>query len=80
MVGARRLAGGVDNSIAFDVSNDGSVVVGFGTTAQGSEAFVWTASQGMRSLEDVLLSAGVNAVQDWRLTRSNRHTRPTGLV
>jgi uncharacterized membrane protein len=46
-------AGGNFNSIALDVSNDGSTVVGSGTTAAGSQAFRWTQSSGMVSLGNV---------------------------
>ena len=50
------LPGGTFNSRTTGVSSDGGVVtvVGNGTTDSGSEAFVWTPSQGMRSLRDVL--------------------------
>ncbi|MEX2140777.1 MAG: hypothetical protein WD894_16055 [Pirellulales bacterium] len=41
------LPGGVFRSSATDVSANGSVIVGFGTTADGPEAFRWTAATGM---------------------------------
>jgi probable HAF family extracellular repeat protein len=44
------LSGGDFSSLAFDVSNDGSVVVGYGTTASGQQAFRWTQSTGMVAL------------------------------
>jgi probable HAF family extracellular repeat protein len=42
------------------VSADGSVVVGFGTSASGDEAFLWTGDSGMQSLASVLSSYGVS--------------------
>jgi probable HAF family extracellular repeat protein len=44
------LSGGDFISLALDVSNDGSVVVGYGTTASGQKAFRWTQSTGMAAL------------------------------
>jgi probable HAF family extracellular repeat protein len=44
------LPGGIFDSGASAVSADGSVVVGYGTTAQGQQAFRWTQSTGMTSL------------------------------
>jgi probable HAF family extracellular repeat protein len=52
MVGLGDLPGGVINSQAYDVSDDGSVIVGFGTAAFGREAFRWTATTGMIGLGD----------------------------
>ena len=43
------LPGGLFNSQAYDVSADGSVVVGQGNSASGGEAFRWT-SAGMVGL------------------------------
>ncbi len=43
-------SGGNFSSCALDVSNDGSVVIGYGTTASGQQAFRWTQSTGMVSL------------------------------
>ncbi len=39
-------AGGT-NSLAFDVSGDGSTVVGYGGSALGNQAFYWTSATGM---------------------------------
>jgi probable HAF family extracellular repeat protein len=44
------LSGGSFSSLALDVSNDGSAVVGYGTTASGQQAFRWTQSTGMVAL------------------------------
>ncbi|MBL8201466.1 MAG: hypothetical protein JNK40_10875 [Chromatiales bacterium] len=47
------LAGGQSYSVAYDVSADGSTVVGSGTTQVGAQAFRWTAATGMQSLGSV---------------------------
>lgn len=53
MVGLGDLPGGILNSIGNGVSADGSVVVGRGTSAAGTEAFRWTAGTGMIGLGDL---------------------------
>jgi probable HAF family extracellular repeat protein len=50
MTGLGDLPGGQLNSRAYGVSDGGSVVVGYGTTAAGTEAFRWTQASGMVSL------------------------------
>jgi probable HAF family extracellular repeat protein len=47
------LAGGSFSSFAIGVSADGSVVVGQGLSASGSEAFRWTSGTGMVGLGDL---------------------------
>ncbi len=47
------LPGGNFRSIAYDVSADGSVVVGHSLTASGNEAFRWTSGDGMIGLGDL---------------------------
>jgi len=47
------MPGGVFNSRAFDVSADGSTVVGYSISASGTEAFRWTLSGGMVGLGDL---------------------------
>jgi probable HAF family extracellular repeat protein len=47
------LAGGSFSSLAQGVSADGSVVVGIGRSAPGSEAFRWTSGTGMVGLGDL---------------------------
>lgn len=47
------LPGGHIQSVAFDVSDDGSTIVGRGRSASGSEAFRWTAETGMVGLGDL---------------------------
>ncbi len=44
------LPGGARESTAYDISADGSVVVGYGTTAAGRRAFRWTVDDGMVEL------------------------------
>lgn len=51
------LADGVFNSRAFDSSADGTTVVGYGSSSDGTEAFIWDADNGMRGLGD--LAGGV---------------------
>jgi probable HAF family extracellular repeat protein len=50
MVGLGDLAGGSFDSQANSVSADGSVIVGRGTSASGSDAFRWTSDGGMVGL------------------------------
>jgi probable HAF family extracellular repeat protein len=47
------LAGGMFESYAHGVSNDGAVVVGAGHSASGYEAFRWTSAGGMVGLGDL---------------------------
>ena len=68
MRGLGDLAGGPFESRAFDVSEDGRVVVGSGTGDQGAEAFVWDRVYGLRRLADVLTHAGITGLERWRLT------------
>jgi hypothetical protein len=70
MVGLGDLPGGNFDSIAIDVSADASVIVGAGTTAAGSEAFIWDASHGMRRLADVATDQGIN-LTGWTLTAAH---------
>lgn len=50
MVGLGWLPGGNKASQAEDISADGSVIVGASTSAAGSQAFRWTAAEGMTGL------------------------------
>jgi probable HAF family extracellular repeat protein len=54
MVGLGDFPGGDFFSLAYQVSGDGTVVVGMGSTAQGFEPFIWNQVHGMRRLHDVL--------------------------
>jgi len=47
------LPGGVVDSLANRVSNDGSVVIGYGTSSRGHEAMRWTESAGVVGLGDL---------------------------
>lgn len=47
------LSGGYFNSVAIDVSANGSVVVGVAESSSGSEAFRWTGAGGMVGLGDL---------------------------
>ena len=68
MVGLGDLPGGNFGSRAFATSADGAVIVGTGFSAPGAEAFVWTASDGIRSLRDLLVNDfGLN-LTGWTLS------------
>jgi probable HAF family extracellular repeat protein len=74
MVSLGDLPGGLNFSDAFDVSADGSVIVGTSqTVGQGgtsvAAAFYWTAATGMVNLQDVLLAEGAN-LDGWTLTEA----------
>lgn len=57
MVGLGDLPGGRFSSSAYGVSGDGSVVVGGSDTANDDvEPFLWNSTDGMRSLQDILMS------------------------
>ncbi len=53
MEGLGDLSGGPFFSTAYDVSSDGSVVVGFSSNGNGPEAFRWTSATGMVGLGDL---------------------------
>ena len=63
------LAGGSFDSRARATSSDGSVVVGRGRSASGFEAFVWDATNGMRELDQILTSLGVD-LTGWTLSEA----------
>jgi probable HAF family extracellular repeat protein len=72
MVSLGDLPGGRLLSDAFDVSADGSVIVGSseGFRPDGvavPQAFYWTAETGMLNLREMLISAGVNNLDGWQL-------------
>jgi len=56
-------------SQAFDVSDDGEVVVGLtrGPSISGSAAYIWDEENGMRLIADVLTAEGID-LTDWTLT------------
>lgn len=65
------LPGGDLSSIAWGVSDGGTVVVGRGHNGSagfgGLEAFYWTASVGMRRLAEVLQERGALGIDGWHL-------------
>ena len=61
------LPGGDFRSRAHGVSADGSVVVGWGSSASGQTAFVWTQGDGIQSLHDVLMINGATGLGGWQL-------------
>ena len=68
MVGLGDLPGGSFESFAFDMSADGSVVVGQGNGVLGREAFIWDATNGMQNLKDFLESQLGLDLTGWTLT------------
>jgi probable HAF family extracellular repeat protein len=70
MVGLGRLPGG-KSCLALGASADGSVVVGWGDSASGAfEAFIWDATNGMRSLHDVLVDDYGLDLTGWTVRRA----------
>jgi RNA polymerase sigma factor (sigma-70 family) len=53
MMGLGFLPGSSTQSWAYGVSSDGSVVVGFGFSGEGTQAFRWTEAEGMVGLGDL---------------------------
>jgi probable HAF family extracellular repeat protein len=76
MVGLGDLPGGNFHSVASAVSADGSVVVGssnIGSSVNSGnqyEAFRWTQAEGMVSLKDTLIGAGLD-LSGWNLDSAN---------
>lgn len=77
MKGLGDLPGGDSYSVANAVSSNGTVVVGFGSTDAGCEAFVWTPGFGMVSLEDELRAQGAD-LTGWSELRSANGISPDG--
>jgi probable HAF family extracellular repeat protein len=67
MVGLGDLPGGNFFSLAWGVSADGSVVVGEGRPDAGREAFIWDATNGMRSLKEALTREFGSSPGNWNL-------------
>jgi len=63
------LPGGAELSKALAVSDAGHVIAGWGTTAAGHEAFLWTPESGMRRLADVLTEQGLD-LSGWTLEQA----------
>jgi probable HAF family extracellular repeat protein len=70
MQGIGDLPGGAFESVAVDASADGSIVVGFGTTETGPEAFLWDAAAGMRNLRTLLADELGLDLGGWTLTEA----------
>ena len=68
MVGLGDLSGGSFNSFAYDVSSDGSVVVGFSDSDSDGSAFIWDQTNSMRNLRDVLINDFSLDLTGWRLS------------
>ena len=68
MVGLGDPPGGDFFSEATDVSADGSVIVGNGTSTSSPEAFYWTSNGGMQNLRELLIAGGATGLTDRRLT------------
>jgi probable HAF family extracellular repeat protein len=64
------LPGGDVRADPRDISADGSVVVGWSDTDLGDEAFIWTAADGMRKLQDVLIDdyGLADSLTGWKLS------------
>jgi len=58
---------GAQVTSALGVSADGSTIVGFSAAAFELDAVLWTPSDGMRRLKEVLLEEGAAEVAGWRL-------------
>jgi len=63
---------GGSESLAWDASADGSIVVGFNEFTRGfAEAFIWDALNGMRRLEDVLSGEFGLDLAGWTLVEAH---------
>jgi probable HAF family extracellular repeat protein len=58
------LPGGDFSSTGYDVSSDGRVVVGQGSSASGSQAFVWDLATGMVGIGSESIASGISAAGD----------------
>lgn len=71
IMGLGDLDGGEFDSVANAASAHGVVVVGRGTTEDGSTAFRYTEADGMRSIQDILVNDFGTDLTDWRLAEAN---------
>lgn len=78
MIALGDLEGGAFDSAALAVSDTG-VVVGRGTSATGSEAFLWTPGLGMVSIADLLADQGAS-LAGWRLTAATGISRDGTVI
>jgi uncharacterized membrane protein len=74
------LPGGAFNSAAYDVSADGSVIVGSGNANGISTAFRWTSQSGMVPLVGRTLARGVSSDGNVVVGPDGRWTAETGWV
>ena len=80
MVGLGELPGGIYYSEADGVSPDGSIVVGGSGGANGTEAFIWDAANGMRRVAEYLEAKQVYVPAGWTLRYANSVTVNNGVV
>ena len=80
MVGLGDLPGGSFFSEAGAVSADGSIVVGRSGTANGNEAFIWDALNGMRRVADELAANGVFTPAGWTLQEARSIAVNAGII
>lgn len=73
MVPIGDLPGGAQGgSTATDVSADGAVIIGYGESAIGSEAYRWTAASGVVAIRELLLAEGIDTLaMGWNLSQAN---------
>ena len=50
------------------MSADGSLIVGYGRTAAGSEAAIWDGASSVERVSDVLVAHGVTVPSGWMIT------------
>ena len=68
LAGLGHMTGG-SYSYAWDVSADGTYIVGADQVGNSSAAFIWDSAHGMRNLRDVLISDyGVTNLKGWTLS------------
>ncbi len=79
MVGLGHLPG-FDGSTALGVSADGSTIVGMCQHVSGEEAFIWDATNGMRSVRDVLSPSVGVALNGWTLSEAMAISADGGTV
>jgi hypothetical protein len=68
------LPGGASESLAVAVSDAGHIAVGWGTSATGREAFLWTTGDGLQRLQDVLTAHGYD-LTGWTLEEATDLSR-----
>jgi probable HAF family extracellular repeat protein len=78
ILGLGQIPGSISGGQAHGVSADGAVVVGIFNDADFlNDAFVWTESNGIERLVDVLVANGATGLEGWEL-RSVRGISPDG--